>query len=53
MHRRLSVTEGLKSFEVEIVNDLAIKNVSAVIMYTFLRLSIRTKQCKVGFKRYI
>jgi hypothetical protein len=34
MHSRLSVTEGLKSLEVEAVNDLTITLVPAVIMYT-------------------
>lgn len=43
MHSRLSVTEGLENLEVEIVNDLAIDLVLAVILCMFVRISIRAK----------
>jgi hypothetical protein len=53
MHSRLLVTESLKSFEVEVVNDLTIELVPAIILCIFVRLSTQTQQELVGFQRYI
>lgn len=52
MHSRFLVTEGLKIFEIEIVNDLTIKLVIAFILCESVRSSTGTRHGFFGYKRY-
>lgn len=53
MHSRFSVTEGLKIFEIEIVNDLTIKLVLAFILFEFVPSSTGTRHGFFGCELYV